>query len=327
MGKNQQRRIFKNTKDWQNYIQAASQQGINPSELLELRINCYKDIEKQRGRPLIVYASRFTENALPGTPNNIDIQDIRYFTDVIDSIESNVRSVDILLHSPGGDANATERIVKLLRKRFEEVHFLIPHSAYSAATLLALSGDSISMHPSATLGPVDPQVGIPSKNGMRFVPARSILDGFEKMKESFKNNGVESLPAYIPLIEDYSIDILEVCEKAEDLSRELAEKWLTDYMFKNSSNKRTSIKKIASYFGNYNIHKSHTRPLMYDDMKNVGLQVNLVENSEKDLLWEAYILIDGFFSVSPFVKLCENTYGTSVGTISSMYVQQQKESK
>ena len=55
-------------------------------------------------------------------------------------------------------ADAAERLVKILRSNFDEVNFLIPHSAYSAATMLALSGDSIVMHPSAVLGPIDPQV-------------------------------------------------------------------------------------------------------------------------------------------------------------------------
>ena len=113
-------------------------------------------------------------------------------------------AVDILIHSPGGRPDATERIVGLLRGKFREVHFLIPHSAYSAATMLALSGDSITLHPSATLGPIDPQI-----NG---TPARSIKRGFEKAKRQIAEEGPATLPAYIPLIEKYTLDLLENAE-------------------------------------------------------------------------------------------------------------------
>src|SRR6202012_4411715 len=145
-----------------------------------------------RGRPLIVYAARFVQSAIPNAPNFIDLSDIDGFTDLINSIPTDKDSVDVLVHSPGGKPDATERLVYLLRNRFKEVHFLVPHSAYSAATMLALSGDSIVLHTSATLGPIDPQI-----NGM---PARSIKKGFAKVRDSIKP---ETLPAYLPLIEKY----------------------------------------------------------------------------------------------------------------------------
>ena len=126
-------------------------------ELSQIRLSCYEAIEAIRKRPLLIYASKFI-NALPNTPNNIDISDIDGFTDLVQSIKGKSDSIDVLLHSPGGQPDATERIVHILRNKFKEVHFIVPHSAYSAATMLALSGDSITLHPSATLGPIDPQI-------------------------------------------------------------------------------------------------------------------------------------------------------------------------
>ena len=123
---------------------------------------------------MLIYASKFI-NALPNTPNNIDISDIDGFTDLVQSARGKSNSIDVMLHSPGGQPDATERIVHILRNNFEEVHFIVPHSAYSAATMLALSGDSITLHPSATLGPIDPQI-----NG---TTTRSIKRGFDKVKK------------------------------------------------------------------------------------------------------------------------------------------------
>ncbi|MFH2021963.1 MAG: hypothetical protein ABIJ33_01585, partial [Patescibacteria group bacterium] len=44
-----------------------------------------------------------------------------------------------------------------------------------------------------------------------------------------------------------------------------------------------------------------------------GLKLEVAENPLRDLLWEAYILLNGFFNVSPFVKLYECTHGVSWG--------------
>lgn len=205
---------FKTFQDWHRFIPTLIDQkdeSINTSLLLYLRQQCYLDIERLRGRPLLVYISKFLTPIPPGTPNSIDISDIDGFTDLISSVDDDC--VDVMIHSPGGSPEATERLVQILRCRFKEVHFLIPHSAYSAATMLALSGDSISIHANATLGPIDPQI-----NG---TPARSITRGFEKVRDIVKAEGPEALPAYLPLIEKYSLDLLEICDDSEKLAKEL----------------------------------------------------------------------------------------------------------
>ena len=153
-----QRKKFKTTQDWNNYFSATQQAKklLTGNDLFALRKVVYEEIEKHRGRPLFIYSTKFLEGVPRGTPNSIDLSDVDGFTDLINSVKGN-GSVDILLHSPGGLPDATERLVGLLRGKFNEVNFLIPHSAYSAATMLALSGDRIVLHPSATLGPINPQ--------------------------------------------------------------------------------------------------------------------------------------------------------------------------
>jgi len=134
-----QRKKFKTTQDWNNFVSANRQSGqkMTGKDLFELRKACYKEIEERRGRPLLIYATKFLEGVPPGAPNFIDLSDVDGFTDLVNSVKGS-KSVDVLLHSPGGRPDATERLVGLLRGKFEEVNFLIPHSAYSAATMLAL---------------------------------------------------------------------------------------------------------------------------------------------------------------------------------------------
>jgi hypothetical protein len=305
-----QRKKFKTTQDWNEFLGAMQQEkrSMTGQDLFALRKACYADIEKHRGRPLLIYATKFLEGMPPGTPNFIDLSDVDGFTDLINSVKGS-KSIDVLLHSPGGRPDATERLVGLLRGKFENVHFLIPHSAYSAATMLALSGNSIVLHPSAILGPIDPQI-----NG---VPARSIKRGFEKVKERIAKEGPGALPAYIPLIEKYSLELLELCDDSEKLSKELVSTWLTKYMFKGEKNVDKKIKKAVSYFSDYDTHLMHSRPLPMDKLAAFGLKIELADDTLQDLLWESYILLNGFFNVSFndafFVKLYESTHGVSWG--------------
>lgn len=301
-----QRKKFKTAQDWNDFIGQVQQsgQGMTGQDLCTLRKVCYEEIEKHRGRPLLVYATKFLEGVPQGTPNFIDLSDVDGFTDLINSVKGN-GSVDVLLHSPGGRPDATERLVGLLRGKFNEVNFLIPHSAYSAATMLALSGNSIILHPSGTLGPIDPQIS--------GIPARSIKRGFEKVKECIAKEGPEALPAYIPLIEKYSLHLLELCEDSENLSRKLVSTWLKRYMFKGDKKAVGKIQKAVNYFSDYDRHLLHSRPLSIDKLSKFGLKIELADETLQDLLWEAYILLNGLFNISPFVKLYESAHGVSWG--------------
>lgn len=296
------RKRFKTTQDWHDFIPSLSK-GISGQDLLDLRKGCYRDIEKLRGRPLLIYATKLTE-VPPGAPNFIDISDVDGFTDLVNSVKDG-KSVDVLLHSPGGRPDATERIVDVLRNRFEEVNFLIPHSAYSAATMLASSGNEILLHKSATFGPIDPQI-----NG---IPARSIKRGFEKAKEKIAKEGPESLPAYIPLIEKYSLDLLELCDDSERLSKKLVSEWLKEYMFKGQKNMSRRIKQAVDYLSDYDQHLMHSRPLLLKKLQKFNLNIKLADEPLQELIWEAYILLNGFFSITPFVKLYETSHGVSWG--------------
>lgn len=73
-----------------------------------------------------------TQRSGLNVPTTIDHSDITGFSDLIQDIDS--KDLDVLLHSLGGSAEATERIVNLLRENFNHIRFLIPNIAYSAAT-------------------------------------------------------------------------------------------------------------------------------------------------------------------------------------------------
>lgn len=313
------RQKFLRLSDWHDFLGGLQRRGTSEINLYELRQKCYKDIENLRQRPLLVYSVQFPHPITPipmSPPISIDLDDVDGFTDLTESIESS-DDVDVYIHSPGGSPEATERIVSLLRNKFKHVSFLIAHSAYSAATMLALSGDEIILHPSASLGPIDPQI-----NG---IPARALRRGFDKARKALKEEGPESLPAYIPLIEKYSLELLEICEDYERLSKELVTLWLTQFMF-NDKDETRKIEEAVNFFSSYDEHKTHSRSLTFERVKHLGLNIKLAEGELKPLLREAHILLNGFFEITPFVKVFENSAGLSWGRQFQILAQQQQQS-
>ena len=177
--------------------------------------------------------------------------------------------VDVLVASNGGSAEATERIVHLLRERFEHIRFIIPANAYSAATMMCFAGDEIIMGPLATLGPIDPQLG--------GIPARAILRSFERLEQRLKEEGPHAITAYMPLLQKYDLHILEICRSVEELSQELARTWLSRYMFKCQED-NDDVVKIVNFFASYDTHKSHSRGIDRQSSRQIGLKVVNVED-------------------------------------------------
>lgn len=96
-----------------------------------------KAVQEITERPLIVYAVDFiTPNPLKsqfvGNLMSISLADKDGFDEVTRNLQKDSK-IDILLHSPGGSAEATESIVALLRDRFSHIRFIIPNVAKSAA--------------------------------------------------------------------------------------------------------------------------------------------------------------------------------------------------
>src|SRR5260221_13083413 len=70
------------------------------------------------------------------------------------------RGLDLILHTPGGEINATEQIVFYRREVFNgDIRAIVPHLAMSTGTMIALACKSIVMGFHSNLGPIAPQVG------------------------------------------------------------------------------------------------------------------------------------------------------------------------
>ena len=90
-----------------------------------------------------------------------------------------IETLEVLLHSPGGHADMAYRMARFFKSHCKRLHIIVPLTAKSAATLLALAGDRIYMGELADLGPLDVQITDELERGKRpFSP----LDEFKSME-------------------------------------------------------------------------------------------------------------------------------------------------
>ena len=83
-------------------------------------------------------------------------------------------------------------------------------------------------------------------------------------------------------------------------------------MFNSEKSANKKIKKAVEYFSDYDTHLLHSRPLSLEKLAEFDLKIELADTIQ-NLLWETYILLNGFFNVSSFVKLYETAHGVSWG--------------
>lgn len=67
--------------------------------------------------------------------------------------------LDVLIHSYGGDANASYRVGQILHDFAKNIVFLAPFYAMSGGTIVCLGGKEIRLGAYASLSPIDIRLG------------------------------------------------------------------------------------------------------------------------------------------------------------------------
>jgi hypothetical protein len=280
----------------------------SPADSLAKRQELIKEIETLTERRLLIYVADTNK-----PDSTLKPDDKSGFSDLIEGVDE--KNVDLLINSPGGFAEVTEAIVGMLRSKFDSIRFAIPNMAKSAATLLVLSGDELLMDERSELGPIDPQVEYPTAEGRKREAAEDILEGFQEAKEVLAKEGPAATPAYVPLLNKYTIGLLRGCQNAMKLSRELAQTWLQTYMLSGDENS-AAVETIVEYFASHANTLSHNRAIGIDKCKELGLKVvDLRENGNTELrkkLWMLWCVYELHFERTPVHKMYENSSGCTL---------------
>ncbi|MBT8508271.1 serine protease [Methanomicrobiaceae archaeon CYW5] len=279
-----------------------------------VRRSYLKELSDYTGRNTILYATKWTQPSPNADPANISIneEDIQGLMAVIHGLES--RGLDIILHSPGGSAEATAAMVSYLRSKFNDIRVIIPHAAMSAATMLACASNKIMMGKHSFLGPTDPQMILFSNGNSRAVPAQALMDEFEKAKTECADPS--KLSAWLPILQQYAPGILIQCEEHLDLSKKLVCSWLSEYMFSEIPDRPEAIQKAQNVANNLSDHtkfKSHSYHIDRNEAEEIGLIIEYLESDQRlqDLVLSIYHSTTHTFSGTTAVKIIENQNGRS----------------
>ena len=254
---------------------------------------------------------------------NLDADFISSFGAITNGLSSLIRGVisDIasekqhdkllfMLTTTGGSATEVARIVNVLRNFYNEVSFIVPDYAYSAGTILCMSGDKIYMDYFSVLGPIDPQ--IPRQDGT-FIPAQSYLD---KVNE-FVSKSQQGLLSNAELVLLSKIDLadLRMYEQARELTIDLLKRWLVKYKLKTwtihgtspdkkgkpvtDEEKQIRAEKIAEQLSDSNLWKTHARGLDINILRD-ELRLDIVDYVQDTQL--SPLIKDYFELLSDYIR-------------------------
>ena len=215
----------------------------------------------------------------------------------------------VILTTTGGSLTPVQKMVQIFRHFYNEVNFIVPDYAYSAGTILCMSGDSIFMNYFSNLGPIDPQVE--TKDG-KFVSALGYLDKINEMLEKAKNQTLSQ--AEFLILKDFDLAELRYYETAKELAVDLLKDWLTKYKFKNwnkhsdgrpvtRDDKIKRAEEIAKTLGDNARWKSHGRPISMDVLENeLKIKIDNFDDDPKlaNLINGYYKLLKEYISINKY---------------------------
>jgi hypothetical protein len=236
------------------------------------------------GRYLFVYSADFNKRS-----RGVDVSLIQEdFYNIQDMLrESDEKKIDFYIETPGGSGEAAEEIAKFLRKKFEEVNFIIAGEAKSAGTILVLSGDNIFMTDTGSLGPIDAQVRI----GRFVVSAHDYKEWIDqKRKEATKEGKLNPVDAV--MIAQISPGELSGVVNSLEFAKDLVKEWLWKHKFKDWKITKTrqlkvteKMKKdraieVADMFCDHTTWRTHGRSLKIEDLKDL-LIIERIDDDKK----------------------------------------------
>jgi hypothetical protein len=237
-------------------------------------------IQARTGRKLISYVA---ETAALVRDDVVPLMDLLHRVPV-------GASVDFLLHTTGGDIDAADKIVRILRRRAGasgELRVVVPDYAKSAGTLIALGADIIVMSDSSELGPIDPQIVSRDPGGNTSqCPAHAYVDGYDalvrKIDDASSYQDGHGTDAERMLLSKCDPAMLDLCRQALKRSRQLAEALLRQGMLKDGN----WTKVAGDLTDNERWLSQHGAVIDSEDAQTMGLKVEYLAPDTE--LWQAY---------------------------------------
>jgi len=255
-------------------IKTAAHAG-HPAPFDAIRAKYIKELADYTQRNTIFYASKWTTGDVPPNLTIINDEDVQGFMEAINGLTGD--SLDLVLHTGGGSAEATDAIVSYLRAKFDDIRILIPQAAMSAGTMMACAANRLVMAKHSFIGPIDPQFILQTAVGIRAFAAHAILDQFEQAQKDCRDNP-KNLSSWLPMLSQYGPALLVECKNQIAFGQELVRDWLKCFMF-GADPTSTKPTEIADYLSNHNNFKTHSKHINLEKARDIGLIVDKLEDN------------------------------------------------
>jgi len=279
---------------------------------LGTRVELYKKLERELGRPIIAFYYNFETTA--------SLEDID-----VDFIEEILRNLDLsnglvlIINCPGGDILAAERMIKALRSYCGNKGYfsIVPKMAMSAATLVCLGSSKIIMSPTSSLGPIDPQIHEYNPDTKRYerYSVFNILKSYSELFNKALKSRRENLEPYLQALETYKPKVIEEYKSLMELSKDICVNVLKSGMLQALS--EGQIKNKIKIFLTPEVTKIHERCIYPSEALKCGLTVETIDVKSK--LWEKvselHLRLNAFLSDSGNAIVVETKDATFVRTL------------
>jgi ClpP class serine protease len=230
-------------------IQKEKDDPNGQSAVDKVRLKYLVQLQKHVNRNVICYYSGFLSKPRNIEGMELNDEDTNGFMLCIHKLEERKkRGLDLILHTPGGDGDATEFLIYYLRQMFgNNIRAFVPQIAMSAGTILACACKEIFLGKHSNLGPVDPQI-----NG---IAAYGVL---AEIETAYNDMVKDERRSYVwnPILSNYTPGFVQRCQDAKDSAEALVTGVLEKNMLSDLSEDQRGEKAKHIYDGLTNALRS-----------------------------------------------------------------------
>ena len=195
----------------------------------------------------------------------------------------------VLVDSGGGDIHTAFNLDKLFRRYGEEqLIFVVPRWAKSAATLMVCGGDRILMSPVAELGPIDPQITQYNELEQRletFSPLH-LESTLDLIREEFRA-GEDRLAEALTKRLQFPLTLGSI-RKSLDVGSKYLEMLLSTRMLKDSDEAPECVTEACNKLTEG--YSDHGFCIDCDEAQRLGLLAEELQGEALETVWRIYLL-------------------------------------
>lgn len=271
-----------------------------------VRLQYLEKLSNYTGRPIITYYSGWLQSSVGGGHPHAFINDLDMNAFMATVHDLNFENgVDLFLHTPGGEIEATRALVEYLHKLFgQNIRVIVPHIALSAGTMIACAADVIILSKHSSLGPTDPQI--------MGKPAMGIVSEVDRALDEIKRDPKKEV-FWREVFRQLPPAFITNCERAIRVTDDIVTEWLRKGMLRNIENPDQKARAIVDNLMSVKDTMSHGHHFMIEECQNFGLNIEPLENDQR--LQELVLSVHHAYvaSIAHYnsIKLVENHQGQS----------------